>query len=102
MFEAVFKQFGMPKAIRTDNGVPFASDRRVTIWNMFSYGTCFPPETLAARWCLAQGYITLQKSQIARRQFSCCKKIRPTIDLSATEWTILTVSVERPISSFEF
>src|SRR5258708_632995 len=25
VFEAVFKQFGMPKAIRTDNGVPFAS-----------------------------------------------------------------------------
>jgi ABC-type protease/lipase transport system fused ATPase/permease subunit len=24
-FEAVFKQFGLPKAIRTDNGVPFAS-----------------------------------------------------------------------------
>jgi hypothetical protein len=86
----------MPKAIRTDNGVPLASDRRVT------YGTCFPPETLAACWCVAQGYITSQKSQIARRQFSCCKKIRPTIDLSATEWTILTVSVERPISSFEF
>jgi putative transposase len=25
VFEAVFKQFGLPKAIRTDNGVPFAS-----------------------------------------------------------------------------
>jgi hypothetical protein len=32
VFEAVFKQFGVPKAIRTDNGVPFASDRRVTIY----------------------------------------------------------------------
>ena len=25
MFERVFKEFGLPKAIRTDNGVPFAS-----------------------------------------------------------------------------
>ena len=25
VFEAVFKEFGLPKAIRTDNGVPFAS-----------------------------------------------------------------------------
>jgi putative transposase len=25
VFEAIFKQFGLPKAIRTDNGVPFAS-----------------------------------------------------------------------------
>src|SRR5436309_6555692 len=25
VFEAVFKQFGLPRAIRTDNGVPFAS-----------------------------------------------------------------------------
>jgi putative transposase len=25
IFEAVFKEFGLPKAIRTDNGVPFAS-----------------------------------------------------------------------------
>jgi putative transposase len=25
VFEAVFKRFGLPKAIRTDNGVPFAS-----------------------------------------------------------------------------
>ena len=25
MFEAAFRQFGLPKAIRTDNGVPFAS-----------------------------------------------------------------------------
>ena len=24
-FEAAFKEFGLPKAIRTDNGVPFAS-----------------------------------------------------------------------------
>jgi len=25
VFERVFKDFGLPKAIRTDNGVPFAS-----------------------------------------------------------------------------
>jgi putative transposase len=25
VFEAVFKEYGLPKAIRTDNGVPFAS-----------------------------------------------------------------------------
>ena len=25
VFERVFKEFGLPKAIRTDNGVPFAS-----------------------------------------------------------------------------
>jgi putative transposase len=25
VFEAVFKEFGLPKAVRTDNGVPFAS-----------------------------------------------------------------------------
>src|SRR2546421_4552624 len=25
VFEAAFKEFGLPKAIRTDNGVPFAS-----------------------------------------------------------------------------
>lgn len=25
VFERVFKEFGMPRAIRTDNGVPFAS-----------------------------------------------------------------------------
>jgi putative transposase len=25
VFEAVFREFGLPKAIRTDNGVPFAS-----------------------------------------------------------------------------
>ena len=25
MFERVFKEFGLPQAIRTDNGVPFAS-----------------------------------------------------------------------------
>ena len=25
MFERVFKDFGLPKAIRTDNGAPFAS-----------------------------------------------------------------------------
>ena len=25
VFKAVFKEFGLPKAIRTDNGVPFAS-----------------------------------------------------------------------------
>ena len=25
MFEPAFKAFGLPKAIRTDNGVPFAS-----------------------------------------------------------------------------
>jgi putative transposase len=24
-FERIFKEFGLPKAIRTDNGVPFAS-----------------------------------------------------------------------------
>jgi putative transposase len=24
VFESVFKQFGLPKAIRTDNGVPFS------------------------------------------------------------------------------
>jgi len=35
VFEAVFKQFGMPKAIRTDNGVPFASDHRVTMEHVF-------------------------------------------------------------------
>jgi hypothetical protein len=31
-----------------------------------------------ARWHFAFVPILLQKSQIARRQFSCCKKIRPT------------------------
>ncbi|TGV62679.1 transposase, partial [Mesorhizobium sp. M00.F.Ca.ET.158.01.1.1] len=25
VFESVFKEFGLPRAIRTDNGVPFAS-----------------------------------------------------------------------------
>ena len=25
MFERTFKEFGLPEAIRTDNGVPFAS-----------------------------------------------------------------------------
>jgi len=29
VFERVFKEFGLPKAIRTDNGVPFASQRPV-------------------------------------------------------------------------
>ena len=30
VFERVFKDFGLPKAIRTDNGVPFAPQR--TLW----------------------------------------------------------------------
>jgi len=38
VFEAVFKEFGLPKAIRTDNGVPFASPNalyglsRLSVW----------------------------------------------------------------------
>jgi putative transposase len=38
VFEAVFKEFGLPKAIRTDNGVPFASPNglyglsRLAVW----------------------------------------------------------------------
>jgi putative transposase len=38
VFEAVFKQFGLPRAIRTDNGVPFASPNslfnlsRLSVW----------------------------------------------------------------------
>src|ERR1700758_3105006 len=38
VFEAVFKRFGLPKAIRTDNGVPFASPNslfnlsRLSVW----------------------------------------------------------------------
>lgn len=38
VFERVFKEFGMPKAIRTDNGVPFASPNalfnlsRLSVW----------------------------------------------------------------------
>ena len=38
VFKAVFKEFGLPKAIRTDNGVPFASPNalfglsKVSVW----------------------------------------------------------------------
>src|SRR5712672_627865 len=32
VFEAVFKEFGLPKAIRTDNGVPFASPNASSGW----------------------------------------------------------------------
>src|SRR6201988_1220868 len=38
VFEAVFKEYGLPKAIRTDNGVPFASPNslfnlsRLSVW----------------------------------------------------------------------
>jgi putative transposase len=38
VFESVFKEFGLPLAIRTDNGVPFASPNalfglsRLSVW----------------------------------------------------------------------
>jgi putative transposase len=38
VFERVFKEFGLPQAIRTDNGVPFASPNalfglsRLSVW----------------------------------------------------------------------
>jgi len=45
VFERVFKEFGVPGAIRTDNGLPFASpnalygiDRRLTSWRPLATG----------------------------------------------------------------
>jgi putative transposase len=35
VFERVFKEFGLPKAIRTDNGVPFASGHAVRLEQAF-------------------------------------------------------------------
>jgi len=32
VFESVFKEFGLPRAIRTDNGVPFASPNSLFTW----------------------------------------------------------------------
>jgi putative transposase len=37
VFEAVFKQFGLPDAIRTDNGVPFASPKRCRTATAFQH-----------------------------------------------------------------
>ena len=48
VFEAVFKQFGLPKAIRTDNGVPFASPNalfglsKLSVWWLMRIPTKSP------------------------------------------------------------
>ena len=31
VFERIFKEYGLPKAIRTDNGVPFSSPKSFTV-----------------------------------------------------------------------
>jgi len=38
VFEAVFKEFGLPNAIRTDNGVPFASPNSLSICPSCRFG----------------------------------------------------------------
>ena len=44
VFERVFKEFGLPDAIRTDNGVPFAAPQAL-----------FGLSTLAAWWLRLEG-----------------------------------------------
>ncbi|OWK25139.1 hypothetical protein AJ87_13990 [Rhizobium yanglingense] len=38
VFERVFKEFGLPRAIRTDNGVPFASPMHCSIFPGYRCG----------------------------------------------------------------
>ena len=64
MFEAVFKQFGMPKAIRTDNGVPFASDRDRNVPQACHATPSVEHEVL---------YYNCQRESVARK--SQCKSI---------------------------
>ncbi|HET9903178.1 MAG TPA: hypothetical protein VFQ27_05695 [Xanthobacteraceae bacterium] len=47
VFERAFKEFGLPKAIRTDNGVPFASPMRFSI-SPSSRSIALPPGPMEA------------------------------------------------------
>ena len=47
VFERTFKDFGLPRAIRTDNGVPFACPRAVRLEQALRLGTASPQGEIA-------------------------------------------------------